>query len=792
MKKKIILGAASAAVILSSLTACGANEQSSDASKASESNESSSSSSTKVNYDTLAKPAMCQASGTKYSWVPVDGAEGYVASLDDGKAFGVGTSVVVDGDNSYIYYVQSTQNLPDGKHTIKFAAYKDGNVLSAWTDSYTFYVNNTIVMSTPTLDNNLTIRCSNFNHVTYDFGNGYKIEEDLTCETSSYTPNISALGIDKKLNLNEPYFVTCTVSLNGVVSEASNPVVFKLQASKYVKAEAPSVVGDEDGDAEETKFVFAEAPSYYTVKIDDKEYTYKYEVKEEDNDDDDYYTDGDDDTVEPVVPVYELTPDAIFERLIEDGVITEEEALGYVDTKISVKVLFDANHYYESDYSEEIEYTYAASEDGKMWYNLWSSICWTANLDVVNKQWTIGYWTKQPGYTYVNLKVTDSKGKEVPVTKGDSYEEMWKIDYSAYTSTEYCTITFEYERNGEKYSESKIMYLQVSDYAVTQLHLNRDQIKWSFDYEPDSYEVEVTQNGTTKVYTTEDEHIATSEFELEAGEFTLQVYSVVNDERVAASASEKLTLKKLAAPKKKISVSKDNKISVQAGMVLHTYNVYGHYAMTYDYPCEVSLTNIEEVVAYYKGNNINTINSDAVTYNINIVRQLNYDFVDAKYLILVDRDLYFKDLVSEENQKYITDDNKFDYDSYRMSRITGDTQNLMLTTKLSELDSDSDNTCYNLSISPRYVTYTPDSVVVDSEIKLITVTQRDETDFNYEITIEDAEGTVLVNKVIFTNNEFDYSEVSGITSGEVYKVKIRIVGNGSVLSGNYSFLDLYL
>ena len=741
MKKKIILGAASAAVILSSLTACGNQIESS-----SESSTPSSSSSV-VNYATLAKPAMSQTSGTTYSWAPVSGATGYVASLDDGKPFGIGTNVIEEEQNKFVYYVQSTQNLTDGKHTIKFAAYKDENVLSDWTDSYTFYVNNTVVMSTPTLSENLTITSgSYFDHVSYDFGNGVKIEEDVNGLVNRYTPNVSVLGLNNRLTVDEPYIVTCTVSYKDVVSEVSNPAVFKLDAGKYVKAETPTVIKGE--------YKFAEDPTYIKAKFDDKEFVIDYSTIG-------YYARG----------TGYLTPEAIVENLIENEAITAEEALAFVDSKVSVKVIFDDNHYYESDYSEEVEFTYGDDEQ------IFEDLYYYYNIDaqVENKKYVFGLTEEHLGYSLVRYEVKASD--KVIVTYSDNIKELITIDYSALTKSEEFTITGIYERNGLTLTETYESTLIVSDCNLTNLRCDGSRLVWS-PYEEflnETYEVEVTQGGTTKVYPTDYAHIETSELELASGEFSVKVYAVINEKRIDASVSQTLTLEKLEKVTE-FEIDKDKKIKLEKGICAYAYDNRNSTSHSIYYnEATINMNGVQRLVVHREGNGINTIDSDETVFEC-IVEDIGYNIVDGKYLVLTNKDFKFKDFVDEKYIDYITDDNKFDLDEYR---IKEGKKSIDLTRTYDKLSSESFNISYSEWIQDfDYVTgYAISNVKYENNVLKFDCNI---TDCKYEIVLK-LNDEEKIHKIVSTTS-LDLSDVD--VSG-TYSVEIRVVGNGSILSGNY-------
>lgn len=836
MKKKIILGAASAAVILSSLTACGNKDQSStqtsspsskisdssspsssktsstsstSSSTTTSSSSSSTSSSKSETYSAIAKPYGVRAlsnedTNKSFSWYPVSGAAGYVAKIDDGKAFEIGNNII---DDELVCYTVSTDELTDGTHTIKFATVGKDGAQSEWTDALTFTVSNVETPETPVtpiVTSDLTVSVASgkgFDKVTFDFGDGIKAETSLATAKTSQTFNVNDLGVASKLTNKEVYVVRVTVSYKGQVSEQSAPVTYtyKYEESKETKAKTPTYTKNTQ------TFKFDEKPSVVTVKINDKEYKTADE---------------------------KLAESMTFDDLVSACGITGDAALALVDAKVSVKVNYDGNHYLASDYSKEVTATYVgeAAKESKDLFNAVS-----CEYDAASNKYVFSVEGKPVGTNFLTIKAYNANNKEVTVTKGTSLKSFATVDAIDVDSITY---TLVYTRNNVTETKKVTDPVAKNEKTIEDLKVNlsgnNTYIIWKVFDGADDYLVELTQGTTTKKYYISDIltssaspssaspskvttlSIAASKFDV-SGDFSLKVYAIKDKKVIESSVSETLNLTKLDTPKDFTvkTESKKNYITLSKDMIVLTKTTKEAEPTVYINSSEqIAIDSLYSIEVYYVGNGLNAIDSShKVYYFTERNLEKKYHFEDNQYIVLDVDYVTFKDVLGTNEKNYLTTDGtKFDFMSYMFNTnktslsLTKDESTTLVNNVLT-FDNLDDEVKENFSVSATidwsekitdYVvsfgkltkeattnkqTFTIsaldklDGKVADNckfeleVIKLITTTSADKT----KTTTEEIKSKSTVS----AGNYY----IDSIKEAGTYIIRVRVAGNGVELSG---------
>lgn len=747
MKKKIILGIASSALILGSLTAC--NE-----SKLESTNESSSdsSSSSIIDYSALARPVVTENNGV-YQWIPVTDADGYVAKLDDGEPFGIGSSVAETAVANYCLYQVSTDDLKDGMHTIKFAAYKDSSVLSAWTDSFSFYVNKTVVVSTPTLQDTLKVTCnSKFDHVSYDFS-GTKYEVDLNEENTSYTPDFTKLGLDKALESGKKYIVTCTVSMKGINSESSEPITFTYSASKNIKSCKPTIVND--------SFVFDEQlvnPSF-TFTLGTKAYIF--------NCNNNYRN-------------------ITLNDLIEKCNITNEEKLILAGTTVKayLQVNYDSNHYLSSDVSEGIDVTFDDSNDKEIFDKLCSKLEYTYDA---NSKLSLGYKEEELGVSYLSFKAynaenDDALDEQLPTTLNADFRNVCEIDCQ---TAKQIKLVITYARGNQSFTYERFITIPAEEqaYVYNVVPEGSSKITWSCLGSVDAYEVEVSQGTITKTYKTFSNSISVQDIDLE-GDISVLVYAIKNGSRITDSVSNSVTFKK--------NVVKDTYSVTSKGLsLLNNKNIFvrtngNSQWITYQNSGSnyISLDGVTMLEVYCKGDGVNTLDSDIKVFNFVDIKNIKYTIEDNKYLV-VDSNYNLNSLVDSEYGKYIVEGttNKFDLDMYRLNESK---TVLSLKGNINEISCNSINNKIDVKINVNYSKYGVNFTTASSSATSFIEFEAIDYQGKYQVLVLDENNTEVKNEIVNTTSY----NLNSLAFGK-YRVKVRTTGNGNILPGNYNEITYY-
>ncbi len=744
--RKIILGLASLSLVVP-LVSCGSDITSGSAN-------------TTANYGVIiAKPMIVSSGDGSWSWAPVDGASGYIAKIDDGKEFGIGSTTITSNDSKLCYYVQNTDDLTEGKHTIKFAAYKNGNVLSDWTDAYTFYVSNKV--NRPQLSSNLVVSASNYiESVTYDFGNNITKTVKVSTATRTYYPSIDDLDLDSALEDGKTYVVTCKITSNGVTSESSNPITCTYSKSKYSAVNKPTINAEKD-------FVFdseLESP-VVTLKLNNKEYVTELKVNSN-----------------------TISYKTVLEKLVSDKQLQEDDLLDKDELKISLRVSFDNKHYLQSEYSDEI--SVSLSELGYNDLEIFENLCNNLNttFNTTDKVLSVGYNSEYVGYTKLSVKACNEKGEYLSVTKKTiDYKEIATIDYK---DAKKLLLTLTYTRNN--HIESKEVTVEVPQKTKSLVYNvvpSSDYFTWSQTGDYDYFEVDVTSNGVTKTYKTLSNYLDYSKIDVD-GEISVTVYATKDGNRDLDSKSNSITVKRnspvtsLYVKDGYVNLSKDMKLTLvyqNGNKDTYSYREYG----TNQY----SISNVKEIRATMQGDSYTLINSKETTFAINSINTLKYEILDAKYLVLSD----YEDprgLVSSSYLKY------FEYDEalqkYKFNIAESQLSSLRFSGMSSEyLYPSSDNEVIDFTINFRYAPSV--SILNESNKDISEIIYEPNSKYygNYDICIKkynevDQEYETFID----TRVADEYYDLRSLEEGK-YQISIRTSGNGYVCAGAYTTITYY-
>ncbi len=748
MKKnrKIILGLASLSLVVP-LASCGSDISGGSANPT-------------ANYEVvLAKPMIVSSGDASWSWAPVEGASGYVAKIDDGKEFGIGSTTITSNDSKLCYYVQNTDDLTEGKHTIKFAAYKNGNVLSDWTDAYTFYVSNKV--NRPQLSSNLVVSANNYiESVTYDFGNNITKTVKVSTATKTYYPSIDDLDLDSALEDGKTYVVTCKITSNGVSSESSNPITCTYSKSKYNAINKPTINAEKN-------FVFdseLENP-VVTLKVNNKEYV--TELKANSN---------------------TISYKTVLEKLVSDKQLQEDDLLDKDELKISLRVSFDNKHYIQSEYSDEI--SVSLSELGYNDLEIFEDLCNNLNttFNTTDKVLSVGYNSEYVGYTKLSVKACNEKGEYLSVTKKTiDYKEIATIDYK---DAKKLVLTLTYTRNN--HIESKEITIEVPQKTKSLVYNvvpSSDYFIWSKTGDCDYFEVDVTSNGVTKTYKTLSNRLDYSKIDVD-GEISVTVYAAKDGNRDLDSKSNSITVRR-STPVTSLYV-KDGYVNLSENMKLtlvdqngqkytHSYSEYG----TNQY----SISGIKEIRATMQGDSYTLINSKETTFAINSITTLKYEILDSKYLVLSD----YKDprnLVSSSYSKY------FEYDEtlekYKFNVAESQLSSLRFSGMSSEyLKLSSDNEVIDFTIDFKYAPSVSITTNSSNDVSIIYYEPVSKYYGNYDIYIKKYnEENQEYEAFIDTRVADMYYDLRNLEEGK-YQVSIRTSGNGYVCAGAYTTITYY-
>lgn len=229
----------------------------------------------KVNYGALTAPNVRTGNTTNtFYWDAVEGAEGYVVSID-GEVRGIGNPIVertehttnANGEivtitNRICEYILDVNALTEGVHEVKFASYIKEN-LSAW--STVFEVSTaTKVLTTPvlTVDGNYLIINSSYSSFEFDFGEGIKAtytSEQVGQNSIRINVNqLSFLPIDvtnangenesvmPTLEVGKTYLVSVKAKTFNLESKVSTPVEFIYEEQE--KIPTPVINGEHEID----------------------------------------------------------------------------------------------------------------------------------------------------------------------------------------------------------------------------------------------------------------------------------------------------------------------------------------------------------------------------------------------------------------------------------------------------------------------------------------------------------------------------------------------------------------
>ncbi len=709
-------------------------------------------------YDvTLAKPMVVSSNGTSFTWAPVVNAKGYVAKLDNGEPFGIGNTLIETVDGVYCYYVQSTDSLTVGKHTISFAAYKDDETFSEWTDSFDFYVEDkTTVVSRPTLSSNLSVNSDTyFDKVLYDFGNGITKEFDLEL-TSNFYPTLEQLNLKDKLEDGKTYVVSVKVAKDGVFSEVSKPIAYRYNKGYYVANEKPLV--------DENTFVFEEklySPTI-TAKVDGIEYIIDFDM----------------------LSPYDLTQlDVvdILEILIETNQLDAKDYLvESKEVKVSIKVNFDERHYLESEYSEEINYKLETDLESLFNYMLqYIDVTSVANENLIkiksiteidelylNLLSFSAYEIKENGTSYTGVDVLTSNAKNV----------LGVVNYSDEAESVEIRINFicgEFTRT----KTIKHLISSKTQYKVSNL-LARNGSTLTWDSLANEFEVEVKSGDVVKKYVSNSHAFDINNIEL-SGDLEITVRAVVDNKTIEESKSDTVKFKRYYAP---TSLSINNQKNT-----INTYNDDLYIVVYYEGGSTsnsqdsniLSLIGARKVEAYFLGDGVLSLNSKISTFEFEKISNFNYSITDARYLEIDGLDI--SDYIDYSYSKYFAD-SKFDlveyYNKENESAVylygfVNDTLSIERKNKVI-------NGSIHFETSPR--------VIVENDYQKATNTLKFKSEVanytgSYKISVkkydEISQKYMEVKNEVVNNN---YYYLSSLEEGK-YLIAINTIGNGYVVNG---------
>lgn len=716
-------------------------------------------------------------SDNTFTWIPVTGASGYVAKLDEGEPFGIAVTTQVDDYDSFLrgslcYYSLPTENLTDGKHTIRFASRTEDDVLSDWTNAYTFAVKNEITLARPYLGSKLHVESNNqFDTVTYTFNGSITATHALGKDATSYTPTEKDLKLSSLLTKDASYVVTCVVSYNGIVSEASNPVTYTYEPDdKFIAAETPTVDG--------VCFTFKEKITNptFSVKLDGKEYVLEM-------------SEVTDDSFSVGYIIYALRN----KKLIDDYVILDAKSHTF-----ALKVMYDEDHYLPSEYSATITYTQEDLEnyskdwsDKEIFSDLRSSLYYHLEIDDDFTKAVLSY-SEIRGYKYITVSARDEKGNELNVTKGEDRSAWATIELNG-GKMFYLTLSYSHLGYNDSYTTAYYNSSATASPFVYDVKPSSSYVEWkvSVPYTNYQYDVEVSDGTTTKVYKTDVPFIKYDEIDLEGNlKFTVYVYE--NGSRIASSKSDTVSLYRRKAPGS-VSINNDLTITLEPGMTVYLYEYIGKSEATSSRSYnssnktnDVSISGYKKVEVFYASDRVSTIDSKKLTCFINEVSAVKYSVLDGGYIHLEDNySLY--NIVDDEYTKYIVSkDSKTVFDMAAYHQATS-LSSLALKGRGNSYLWDGEtatlvNAEISLDVAPKV---TLGWIAANNQLQ---ITPESDYDGRYDVCVYkyDAETN---DYVLVSEKTISYTlyELSGITEEGTYRIAVRTHGNGSVLPGYYNY-----
>jgi hypothetical protein len=722
----------------------------------------------------LARPTNVRMiSEDTFTWIPVTGASGYVAKLDEGEPFGIAVTTQVDASyENLCYYSLPTENLTDGKHTIRFASRTEADVLSDWTNAYTFAVKNEITLARPYLGSSLCVESySKFDTVTYTFNGSITATHALGKDATSYTPTEKDLKLSSLLTKGASYVVTCLVSYNGIVSEASNPVTYTYEPDdKFIAAETPMVDG--------VCFTFKEKITNptFSVKLDGKEY-----VLEMSNEPDDSFDVG-----------------YIISALLNKELIDDYAILDAKSHTFALKVMYDDDHYLPSEYSATMTYTQEDLEnyskdwsDKEIFYDLTSTLYYHLDIDDDFTKAVLSY-SKKRGYKYITVSARDEKGNELSVIKGDDRLAWATIELNG-AKMFYLTLSYSHLGYNDSYTTVYYNSSATASPFVYDVKPSSSYVEWKVSvlYSNYQYDVVVSDGTTTKVYKTNVPFLKYDEIDLE-GDLKFTVYVYENGSRIASSKSDTVSLYRRNAPAY-VGINSDLTITLDPGMTVYLYQYIGSsdVAASRSYSSsnktnDVSISGYKKVKVFYASDGVSTIDSKKLTCFINEVSAVKYSVLDGGYIYLEDGYSLF-DVVDDEYKEYIVSkDSKTVFDMAAYHQATS-LSSLALKGKVDSYLWDGDtatlvNATISLDVAPEV---TLGWIAQNNQLQITPESnyegKYDVCVYKYDTEINDY---VLVSEKTISDTLYEFS---GITEEGTYRIAVRTHGNGSVLPGYYSY-----
>ena len=742
-------------------------------------------------------PDVQQESNDVFYWAPVAGAEYYVMSVDDGENQTIAaTPATVHDDNAEyaaMRFKLDTSALTAGVHSVKFAAgagelvsefgksfrvMGSGSVAApkVWFNGDTIYVNT----NAPTIDVTFTANNSPVT-VTYERG----VDDVETIEL-----NIEELLGSTELEEGVTYVVTATAKNGEVTSDASDAVKFTYSApdKQYAKpaislelADEPYLIFNNDvtGGAMVT---FDLGGKYYSAEING--------------------TSGGSLTV---IPMSYFMDDELNAVMIANAG-TEMQVSFRVDYAASGPAI-------ASEWSDPVTLSIPAVEledwlDDYFEYEI--GALGNGTVAVVDK--TVG--TALEGSVTVEVNMN---GTLVEATVGNN-GDVYKAEVSEGVNTVEITFTW-----GEQtYSVQE--KFEVGE-KVDGLHIDGSSVVWNRVAGAEKYVVSVTGDPYGNAYTNEYE-TETNSFDFDEVEpydvyelcrYEVTVYAVVDG--VNCAESEVLSLRRAAAPDNigeswnSFTVYNDEydyyNLIVKANGSTISPNPYNerNYTISKEEWLYKSANGTLEIEFYYKGNDLDMLDSYPATYSFEVSDKLDYRIVDGDKIEIIGADLV-NDYVyvngtsysAGSGNGYVTEDGMFEILDY-----LGDNSSTVkvmpsfgaiapydvnLRAKGFTIDVNS-----NRAATPTRTTdYGQSNTVLwdgNKYDRFNELTQRGKQGtWEYIIEYTDANGNSTSEADSGTIVNYDTCgasvDMSGFEDPGVYKISIRAKGTGNKFSSHYA------